>query len=379
MTQLKRVELPPTFGVNVANLSALKGGKLQEILSKIITPFDVVSRLKFRATVDVGGLDEPVLAGPSISSSRSMVAFANLGSAAVVYFFTETGSFSLSLSHTVTCIHLIDDHLFVSGNSAGEIELWNLRLGDPIFEAKCLYRFSCNVAGVFPILCSASEETFQVILSKGKCMLSFDTIACASGNTDESAVAPVIIDLLQPPPIVFCDSTRDGSLATLSESSVCITNINTHKAISFDVNAVKCLWANDIGHLYVILASGEVWDCAWSSGLVGVSTVPSCIEEKPSSMEKIDLTVDPARVDLTGNRLVTMEDGNIIIYSRKQGANQKQYPVSPSVTEFELEKQLPVHKSPDEDVLCIKLCGHKFVCVVLKNNIEEYRSYFVTI
>lgn len=375
MTELKRVELPPTFGVNVVDLARLKGGKLQELISRVVNPFDVVSRLKFRASVDVSGLPDSPEPRIMISSNHDLVAYCENDSF-TIHLFLPSGSFSLRLEQPCTCLHLLGDGLLVAGNIAGEIELWSLYLGDPILEAKCVYRFNCGPAGVFPILASSDLDTFQVVLNRGKCMLIFDTVACASGNTDESSVAPVIADLLQPQPLLNCDSLTGGLLATVGASTVYVTDTRNHKSVSFDCDAIRCMSSQDLGHLFLVTSQGELVDCAWSQGLVGVSTFIKNVDSKPSSVERVDITVDPLRVDLVGSRLITATENDLLVYSVKRTANQNQYPVSPVVTEFDLEKQLPIRKSIEEQVVSVKICGRN-ACVITKSSNNEVKAVYV--
>lgn len=381
MTALKRVELPSNFGVNVFNMNKLKGGKFSEIIYRFLNPFNVLSRLKFRAAVDIGALHEiPSQLNPlAASKNGSLVAYADKN---LVRIFSQLGSYTLEGKHAITCLGFITDRVLVTGNINGDIEVFNLTVSDPIYEAKCVYKFNCgSEQGIIPVLVASdrNETTFQVVLNRGKCMLIFDTIACVSGNTDESEVSPTIVDLLQDQPVIDGDCLND-ILATVSLSSVFITDSRTHKAVSFNIEApARCIWASDIGHLFIINQEGEVIDCAWSEGLVGVSTFPKSIKSKPASVERAGLVVDPQIVDIRENRLVTVENNDLFVYSRKQTGNDKQYPVSPIVSEFDIEKQLPIRINPGEEVVSVRICDAKTVCVITRGAENRLRAEYVQI
>ena len=169
-------------------------------------------------------------------------------------------------------------------------------------------------------------------------------------------------------------------LATLNLNSVTITDTASHKAISFDVDQpLRCAWASDIGHLFVVNQEGEVIECAWSDGLVAVSSFPRSISSKPSSIEKTGLTVDPDRFDLRENKIVTIEKEHLSIYTRKQAGNEKQFPVSPIISEFVLEKQLPVRTAPGEEIIAVKMTDARNVCVVARDMNSKLRPVYVAI
>ena len=381
MTVLKRVELPSNFGVNVLNLNKVKGGRINDLLSRVLNPFNVANRLQFRSAVDIGGLAETVsLTNPiAVSPDGKLTAFAHKNQ---IHLFSQVGSYILEQAHQVTCLGFVAGKVLVTGNDDGDVEVFILTVKEPIFEAKCVYKFSCGRdSGIFPILIASDEHesTFQVVLSRGKCMLVFDTIACISGNTDESTVAPAIVDLLQQQPVTDGDC-MSGLLATIALNSVFVTNTASHKAISFNIESpTRCLWASDIGHLFIVTQAGEVLDCAWSDGLIGVSTFPKAINSKPASIENTGLVVDPELVDIGQNKLVTISNGDLFVYQRKQAGNERQYPVSPISSEFLLDKQLPIRINPGEEVAALCLCDMNTVCVIATSGGNSFRAVHATI
>ena len=381
MAVLTRVELPPTFGVNVLDLGRFKGGRIGETLSRILNPFNVLSRLQFRATVDSGTPPEVSESNRRVVSCGSLVAYADIAMDSAVHVFSQAGAFKLELKDTVTCIGFAADRVLVTGTVTGGIEVWFLTIKDPIFEAKCVYKINCGGPNIVPTLITSDiqGQIFQVVLNKGKCMLLFDSIACISGNTDEASVAPVIVDLLQQRPIVDGDCMQ-FFLATLSLTSVTVTDVASHKAISFDVEMpLRCAWASDIGHLFIVNEAGEVIDCAWSDGLVDVSSFPRTVNGRPSSVEKTGLIVDPDRFDIKDNKIVTVENGEILVYSRRQAGNEKQFPVSPIVCEFALDKQLPVRMSPGDAIIAVRMPDTRSVCVVVRDTNNRVRPVYIAI
>jgi hypothetical protein len=375
MTQLQRVEVPPNFGVNVFDMNRLKGGKVNEFLSRILNPFSVVSRLQFRAAVDISGISDLIPRRLTVARG-ALVASAMIGADQVVTICAGEQTFSLKFENAVSCIGFVGDRLLLTGTVLGDIELWYLNLTEGINEAKCVYRFHCG-SSLFAVLLGSNDHTFQVILNRGKCMLVFDTVACVSGNTDESATAPVIVDLLQPPPLTDAESF-DALIATVSLTSVTVTDTAEHRSVSWDFEgACRSFWAPIIGHLFLVTENGEVVDCAWSDGLVGVSTVLKAIGGKPASVERTGLVVNPQLVDFKEKSFVTVNDNDLSIYSIKTGASGR-FPISPIVTEFQIEKQVPIRfNAAEENVVAVKILGNKSCAILVEGPRNKIRAIYV--
>jgi hypothetical protein len=381
MTELNRIELPPNFGVNVLNLEKMKGGKLRELITRILNPFNVNSRIQFRSAIDTGVGVEIAETSQRFVSKGSYCAFIHAGVSDKVHIFSNSGSFVLRLSSTVTCVGFVSDRVLVTGTVCGDIEVWYITLSDPIYEAKCVYRYSCGSASTFPVLACSDDESrvFQVVLNKGRCMLLFDTVACISGSADESAVAPVIVDLLQQRPIID-GGCMNGFLATLSDNSVCITDTNSHRSFSFDVpSPLRCMWASDIGHLFVVTENEELLDCAWSDGLIGVSSFPKTITSKPSSIQSTGLRVNPDCVDLKGSKLVHLDEGSLAVFSRRQSPNEERHYVSSLISEFHLDKQVPCRLNPGDEAIDVRICDPQNACVAVRDMQGNIRPLYLAI
>lgn len=376
MIHLQRVEVAPNFGVNVFDLNRLKGGKLNEIFSRILNPFSVTSRLQFRSAVDMGGLAELQPVRKSVARG-SLAASAVVGADQSLTIFSGTKSFSLQLDSAISCFGFVSDRVVVTGTLSGEILLWLINIAEGINEAKCVYRFSCG-SSLFPILTGAGEETFQVVLNRGKCMLVFDTVACVSGNTDESTVAPVIVDLLQQQPLI--DSSCFGSLlATVSPTSVTVTDSAEHRAVTWDLEScLRSFWAPSIGHLFVVTEAGDVVDCAWSNGLVGVSTVPKTVQGKPSSIEKTGLVVNPKVVDFRERVCVSVHNNDLFVYSMKS-SQSGQFPIAPIVTEFQIDKQVPIKlNSAEDEVVGLEILANRTCAVLIEGPGNKIRTAYMS-
>jgi hypothetical protein len=374
MSRFNRVEVPPNFGVNLLNLQRIRHGRISEIVASLLNPFNVVSRIKFRAAVDVNGLSEITEPYPLTQSLGSLVAFAKVGSDSSVSITSQySGMINhlLPLTGTVSCFTFIGPEMLLTGTTSGDIELWRISNED----AKCLYKF--NSGPVFPVhlaSCCGEDSFFAAILSKGKCMLVFDTIACVSGNTDEALFSPVIVDLLQSQYILDC-SVFNSLVSSVNGSSVHSTDLKSHTSASWNlpVECSKVFWAPSIGHLFAVAVDGSVIDCSWSNGLVGVSTMPST-NSAPSSVEKTSLLVNPSLVDLKHSILVTIIDNNLLVYSLKSSGNG-QFPTFPIITEFLLDKQVPVNlnNALEETVAGITINDHKSCSIIISDPTSNIR------
>ena len=372
MISLSRVEVPPNFGVNLVNLNRIRNGKILEIASRVLNPFGVVDRIGFRASIDAAGLSD--ISPRVMTTSRgSLVATAAVGVDASVSISMNNTMYKLSLGAIVSCIGFIGDHLLVTGCVNGDLEAWQITVGkDGVHEAKCLYKFNCGKANAYPLFITANQEAFQVILNRGKAMLVFDTVAVVSGNTDESVFSPVIIDLLQSRPVLDC-AIFDSLVASLNPASVTVTDTLTHKAVSWEViDGERCFWSETVGHLFIVTQNGDLVDAAWSNGLVGVSTIPNSRSiasgNKPVSVERTGLSLNPLLVDIRDSFLVTVKGDDLVLYSIKSSRNP-QFPISSIVTEFQLEKQVPIQTNANDQevIIAARLCEKRTCAVLIQN------------
>lgn len=205
-------------------------------------------------------------------------------------------------------------------------------------------------------------------------MIVFDTIACVSGNTDEALFSPVIVDLLQSQYILDC-SVFNSLVSSVNGSSVHSTDLKSHTSASWNlpVECSKLFWAPSIGHLFAIAVDGSVIDCSWSNGLVGVSTMPGT-NSAPSSVEKTNLVVNPSLVDLKHSILVTIIDNNLLAYSLKSSGNG-QFPTFPIITEFLLDKQVPVNLNYalEESVAGIAINDPESCSIIISDSTSNMR------
>lgn len=381
MKTMHRIELPPNYGVT--HLGKLKGGRLVELLSKLLDPFNVRDRLGFRALVT--GPSGPSATGRISVSSSAWLATAISGADSEVSLFyrSENGheSAKLTLTSAVSALAFVGEQLLVTCTVGGDIELWRLSTDG---EAKCLYKFLCpdSVYGTHV------TSGFQVILNRGKVLLAFDLIAAVSGNTDESVVSPVVVDLLAAQPIM--DSASSGSLiASVNPFSLTVTDMDSHAAVTLDhtpANFRRCFWSPHevAGHVFLVTEDGALMDAAWSNGLVGVSAVPTSGSirngNKPASLQRTEISVNPSVVDINFGLVVTCIDNDLLVYSIKKSSDS-QFPISPIVTEFLLEKQVPINLRSDqsEEIISALLADRKTCQVLIQNSHGEMRLIYIVV
>lgn len=361
MAEINRVEVPPNFGINVLNLQRLRLGKFSEYLADFLNPFNVANRVRFRASVDIKGSSD-IIPYQKTESQSNITTFANIGIDSFVSILTESSFHRLPLTNIVSCFTFVGPDLLLTGTTGADIELWRI-LPE---EAKCLYKFKSSA---FPVHFSSSENSFIAILNRGKCMLVFDKISCVSGNTDEALFSPVIVDLLQNQPILHCTSFQ-SLVASVNGSSIYTTDTSNHASASWNLpeDCCKIFSLRSIGHLLAITLDGSVLDCAWSNGLVGVSTKPSAITA-PTSIERTTLVVNPKLVDCKHSKIVTIIGKDLLVYSLKNYGS-KDSPTFPIVTEFFLEKQVPVNLdiSMGESAVGISISDSTASVIVIENS-----------
>jgi hypothetical protein len=114
-----------------------------------------------------------------------------------------------------------------------------------------------------------------------------------------------------------------------------------------------------------------MYDCAWTNGLVGVSTMPAS-NCAPNSIEKISIGLNPLLVDLKHSKLVTvLEDNNLLVYALKKSGSL-QFPTSPIISEFALEKQVPLSVNT-ESVVGITISDSKNISIVVQDQSSRLR------
>lgn len=381
MKTMHRIELPPNYGVT--QLGNLDGGRLVDLLSKLLDPFSVRDRLGFRALVT--GPPGPIVSGRISVTSPTWLATAISRADSEVSLFnrSENGNDSakLILASAVSALAFVGEQLLVTCTVGGDIEMWRL---STYAEAKCLYKFVCpdSVYGT-----NVTSE-FQVILNKGKALLAFDLIAAVSGNTDESVVSPVVVDLLAAQPIM--DSASSGSLiASVNPFSLTVTDMDSHAAVTIDIipaGVRRCFWSPPevAGHVFLVTEDGALMDAAWSNGLVGVAAVPTSGTirngNKPTSLQRTEISVHPSVVDINFGLVVTCIDNDLLVYSIKKSSNT-QLPISPIVTEFLLEKQVPInlHSDVGEEIISALLADRKTCQVLIQDSHGEMRSVDIVV
>ena len=254
-----------------------------------------------------------------------------------------------------------------------EIEVYKMKSISWTSEIKLLYRVCLDCAGNYPVVVSGGMSTFQVILSRGKCCLLFDTMSVISGNTTES---PVIVDLIQVG-VLDSDVEVNGQLwVSISDDKLVITDLemNDGSVVVDFVGGRRVFWDRLNSHLLVVDSRGKVYDMSWSNGLVGVATRPEK-GVRPSTRACV-CDFDVNLVDFRGNVLVTVVDGELVVYRGEE--KSLYYPISRLVNKFEVERKSGVVVYEGEEIFGVCIVGKSKIGIVLKKDDKE-RVKFVDI
>ena len=356
-----RIELPTTFGITYLELAKTKSGKFVSLLlDMFLRSMSIVERLSFRTLLDRHVDVTRYIPTTRTSASATHVAACTpfLDAFITVGKLSELTTLCLEFGSKVTCFTFINTPSVLSssilavGLVNGDLEVYKINDAGH----KLVYKLQLPNKTHAVSISKGSDKggrRFQVVLSKGRCILDFDTVAVVSGNTDENACT--VVEVIHQSTIIDSDVLAEESiLATLSDDGrIVVTDMDTGNKVKFEAKSVhdaspsRVLWDQSNGHLLVIDdKSGSITDYSWSNGLVGVATRPthevlaSGIRPENKHEALKDFQVNPKCFDFNNNMVVSVVDNDLHVYSKSEP--DQLYPISPMVHKFVHEKQTHV-------------------------------------
>lgn len=384
---MARIELPTTFGVSYLELAKSKSGKFVSfLLDLFLRSISFVERLSLRTLLDhhmtLGTSHVPMSPRTSTSSSHVHVATSNLFLDSVITLakLADLSTSCLELGAKVSCFAFINtpsvlsSSILVVGLVNGDLEAYKINDSGNKLVYKLELPNNCFAVSISKG--SDKSRRFQVVLSKGRCILDFDTVSVVSGNPDPNACA--VIEVIHQHMIIDSDVLAEESLlATLSaDGRIVITDMNTGNKVKFvaknSLNPNRIIWDQSNGHLLVFdEKTGRITDFSWSNGLVGVATRPThevvargvC----PENVHEVsdEFHVNTNCVDFNNNMIVSIVDNDLHVYSKSNP--DKHYPISPLVHKFVHEKQTHVSTNR-ETITGISIVSAKKVVVACRSD-----------
>ena len=383
---MARIELPTNYGMTYLELSKSKSGKfICLLLDMFLRSVSFIERLSLRTLLDryVSPRSTPKPCAPKTdspvrtsSSSNQHVAVSspyNDTSIVIGKLSDLNVSTSVEFSSHVSCFSFIQTptvmvaSILVVGLVSGDLEVY--KVSDT--GNKLVYRMKLpegtHAVGISHG--SGKSYRFQVLLSMGKCVLDFDTVAVVSGNSDDYTCT--VVDLIHQSPMIDCDVLTDESLlASLSaDGRVVVTDLDSGNSVRFTCNfesPSRILWDQATGHLLVAdEKSGRIMDFSWSNGLVGVATRPNrdMIERGivPENVHKFssEINVNTKCMDMWKNTIVSVYDNDLHVYTKSE--TESGYPISQLNPHYVHEKQTHVGTNREVIVGVIIVSKRKIV------------------
>ena len=386
MTSSRKIELPTNFGITYLEAAKSQSGKLVSLLlDTFMRSISFLERLSLRTKLDeyLGiGLrsNSPICFATSVASSH--VAACNIGSDKTLSIgkVSELSICSnmIDFESPISCFKFINtpsvvnSSLLVVGLVNGDLHVY--KISDA--GNKLVYRMKIPGNNFAVGITSGSDKSyrFQVVLSKGKCVLDFDTVAVVSGNVGDDLSTCAVIDLIHQTSVVDCDVLADESfLATVSaDGRIVVTDMHSGNCCKFKTSLngsfLRLFWDQSTGHLLVIdEKEGKMVDYSWSNGLVGVATRPNreilARGHAPENRQKVCLetNVNSKCIDFRKNILVTVVGDDLHVY--KKSTTDRLYPISQLAPAFVHEKQTNIHSSR-ETIRGVAVLNHKKALLV---------------